>query len=75
MVPNPEIIFGKSGVIYGIKYRLTAWIKVNNIKNARLLATAESSDYQSAIYLYHDYISECADGTCNDKWYQLTINW
>ena len=62
----------RGDLFYGIKYRLTAWIKVNNIKNARLLLTAESSDYQSGIYIYHDSIPECKSGTCTDKWYKLT---
>ena len=61
-------------LFYGIKYRFTAWIKVKNIKNARLLATVEASDYHSGLYTYHDSIEKCATGTCDDKWYQLTYN-
>ena len=64
----------RSDFFYGIKYKLTTWIKVKNIKNARLLATVEAADYQSGIYLYHDYIDKCATGTCDDQWYQLTGN-
>ncbi len=61
-------------LFYGIKYKFTAWIKVKNIKNARLLATVEASDYKSGLYVYHDSIPKCATGTCDDQWYQLSYN-
>ena len=62
----------RNDFFYGIKYRFTAWIKVKNIYNARLLATVESSDYKSGIYAYHDFIEACKGGTCTDQWYKLS---
>lgn len=61
-------------VFFGVKYRLTAYIKTRNITTGRVLFCAESSNYKYGCYIYHDSIPECKDGTCDDQWYKMTCN-
>ncbi|BFU21071.1 carbohydrate binding domain containing protein [Entamoeba histolytica HM-1:IMSS-B] len=64
----------RSDLVHGIKYKLTAYIKVKNVQNGALMVFAESADYWDGVYLYSNSISQCKTGTCTDKWYKLTGN-
>ena len=69
--PNTNVYQILPKIIFGIKYRLTVWIKLRNIKNARFIAAADSSDYKYGLYASHLDVKECKSGTCDDKFYKL----
>ena len=72
--PNSGIYQITRSLFLGIKYRIRVWIKVKNIKKARLLVCAESSNYKYGLYAYHNQIPACKEGTCVDQWYELVYD-
>ena len=59
------------GVLHGVRYYVSAWIRAKGLKDGSILLCAESSNYKYGVYVSSNKIEECKDGTCDDKWYQL----
>ena len=58
-------------LIFGLKYNVSAWIKLKNVRNNVLMIPCEGAGYSCGVYPTSNNIEECKDGNsaCSGKLY------
>ena len=56
----------------GLKYNISAWVKMKNIQNGDWMFAVEGCGYSCGVYPTHKNNAACKDGTCDDDWYLIS---